>query len=132
MRRAIPVGVGVVALLLALGAPFLDVKLGFQDDRILPTSAPARQVGDQLREDFPFNTATAVTVVLRNGPGIAPTAIDDYAVRLSRVTDVSAVSAPAGAYVHGMLVGPPVAAAGILGDTAFITVSSTAAPLSTA
>ncbi|WP_425173916.1 MMPL family transporter [Mycobacterium sp.] len=132
MRRAIPIGVGVMALLLTLGAPFLDVKLGYPDDRILPTSAPARQVGDQLRQNFPFNTATAVTVVLRDPAGIAPTAIEDYAARLSRVSDVSQVSTPTGAYVDGVLAGPPAAPSGIRGDTAFLTISSTAAPLSTA
>jgi RND superfamily putative drug exporter len=130
MRCAIPIGVAVVALLLALGAPFLDLKLGFPDDRILPTSAPARQVGDQLRNDFPFDAATAVTVVLRGGPGFGPSAIDNYAARLSRVQDVGSVSTPEGAYVNGALVGPAVAATGIHGKIAFLTVSSSAAPLS--
>ncbi|OBF55324.1 hypothetical protein A5787_03265 [Mycobacterium sp. 852002-50816_SCH5313054-b] len=131
MRRAIPIAVAVVALLLVLGAPFLDLKLGFPDDRILPTSAPARQVGDQLRQDFPFDAATAVTVVVRGGGTRVPSAIDDYAARLSRVGDVSAASTPSGAYANARLIGPPVAAAGIRGDTVFLTVSSTAAPLST-
>ena len=50
MRRALPLGVAVVALLLLLGAPFLGVKWGFPDDRVLPASASAHQVGDQLRD----------------------------------------------------------------------------------
>ena len=37
MRRWLPVGLAVVALLLLLGLPFLAVKWGFPDDRVLPT-----------------------------------------------------------------------------------------------
>src|SRR5271166_4756607 len=37
MRRAIPIGLALIALLLVLGAPFLGVKWGFPDDRVLPT-----------------------------------------------------------------------------------------------
>ena len=36
------------ALLLVLGAPFLGANWGFPDDRVLPESASARQLGDQL------------------------------------------------------------------------------------
>ena len=46
------------------GAPFLGVKWGFPDDRVLPDSASAHQVGDRLRSDFADNSATAVTVVI--------------------------------------------------------------------
>ena len=58
MRRAIPIGVAIVALLLVLGAPFLGVKWGFPDDRVLPQSLSARQVGDELRNDFAVDSAT--------------------------------------------------------------------------
>ena len=47
----------IVALLLVLGAPFLGVKWGFPDDRVLPQSLSARQVGDQLRNDFADDSA---------------------------------------------------------------------------
>ena len=60
----VPIGVAVVGLLLLLGAPFLGVKWGFPDDRVLPATASAHQVGDQLREDFVDDSATAVTVVV--------------------------------------------------------------------
>ena len=36
MRRSIPIGLAIVALLLLLGAPFLGAKWGFPDDRVLP------------------------------------------------------------------------------------------------
>ena len=39
IRHAIPVGLAVVALLVLLGAPFLSVRWGMPDDRVLPRSA---------------------------------------------------------------------------------------------
>src|SRR5882757_5370041 len=70
MRRALPLGLAVVVLLLMLGAPFISVKWGFPDDRVLPTSASAHQLGDQLRDDFADNSDTAVTVVIPDADGL--------------------------------------------------------------
>ena len=64
MRRAIPIGLAIVALLLVLGAPFLGAKWGFPDDRVLPQSLSARQVGDELRNNFAVDSARNVTVVI--------------------------------------------------------------------
>src|SRR5271156_5261292 len=63
-RRALPVGLAVVALLVLVGTPFLGVRWGFPDDRVLPESASARQVGDQLRSDFVNDSAAAVSGVI--------------------------------------------------------------------
>jgi RND superfamily putative drug exporter len=126
MRRALPLGLAVIALLLVLGAPFLGVKWGFPDDRVLPTSASAHQVGDQLRNDFADNSATAVTAVIPDAGGLSPGDLERYTVELSRVPDVSAVSAPTGTFVGGARVGPPSAATGVLQGSAFFTVDSTA------
>ena len=126
MRRALPLGLAVVALLLVLGAPFLGVKWGFPDDRVLPTSASAHQVGDQLRDDFADNSATAVTVVIPDADGLTPVDLERYAAELSRVPDVSAVSAPTGTFVGGTRVGPPSAPTGVAQGSAFLTVDSTA------
>jgi RND superfamily putative drug exporter len=126
MRRALPLGLAVIALLLVLGAPFLGVKWGFPDDRVLPTSASAHQVGDQLRNDFADNSATAVTAVIPDAGGLSPADLERYTVELSRVPDVSAVSAPTGTFVGGARVGPPSAATGVLQGSAFFTVDSTA------
>ncbi|MGH3677194.1 MAG: MMPL family transporter [Mycobacterium sp.] len=126
MHRAIPLGLAGVALLLLLGAPFLGVRWGFPDDRVLPSSASAHQVGDQLRRDFAANTDTAVTVVLPDAAGVSAGDIDRYAADLSAVPDVSAVSAPTGTFVAGRPVGPPSAPAGQAAGSAFLTVDSTA------
>jgi RND superfamily putative drug exporter len=126
MRRAIPIALAVVALLLVLGAPFLGVKWGFPDDRVLPKSASAHQVGDQLRNDFDDNSATAVPVVIPDANGLAPADLERYGAELSRVPGVSAVSAPTGTFVNGNKVGPPSAATGVAEGSAFLTVRSTA------
>jgi putative drug exporter of the RND superfamily len=126
MRRAVPIGLGIVALMLMLGIPFFGVKFGFPDDRVLPTSASARQVGNQLRSDFEDDLARNVTVVIPDTNGVTPAAMIAYASQLSRSPDVSSVSAPGGTFVAGALVGPPSAATGINGNTTFLTVASSA------
>jgi uncharacterized membrane protein YdfJ with MMPL/SSD domain len=126
MRHALPLGLAVVALLLALGAPFLGVKWGFPDDRVLPVSASAHQVGDQLRHDFADNSATAITAVIPDADGLTPDDLDRYAAQLSRVPDVSAVSAPTGTFIAGVGAGPPSAATGAAQGSAFFTIGSTA------
>ena len=126
MRRAVPIGLAVVALLLVLGVPFLGVKWGFPDDRVLPRSASAYQVGDQLRNDFTDDSSTAVPVVIPDARGLSPADLERYAGDLSRVPDVSSVSAPTGTFVAGNRVGPPAAATGLAEGSAFLTVASTA------
>jgi uncharacterized membrane protein YdfJ with MMPL/SSD domain len=126
MRRAVPIGLAVVALLLLLGAPFLGVRWGFPDDRVLPPSASAHQVGDQLRTDFVEDSATAVTAVIPDADGLTPADLDRYAAALSAVPDVTAVSAPTGTFAGGAEVGPPSAATGVAQGSAFLTVTSTA------
>ncbi len=126
MRRALPLGLAVVILLLALGAPFLNVRWGFPDDRVLPQSASAHQVGDMLRRDFADNSNTAVTIVVPDSQGLTPADMSAYAAKLSRVSDVPAVSAPTGTFVDGVRAGPPSAPTGESQGSAFLTVSSTA------
>jgi RND superfamily putative drug exporter len=126
MRLAVPVGLAVVALLLMLGLPFLGVKWGMPDDRVLPKSASAHVVGDQLRHDFADDSATAVSVVVPDVRGVRPVDLSRYAADLSRVADVTAVSAPTGTFAHGSQVGPPSAATGMAQGSAFLTIATTA------
>jgi RND superfamily putative drug exporter len=126
MRHALPLGLAVVVLLLTLGTPFLGVKWGFPDDRVLPTSASAHQLGDQLRDDFADNSDTAVSVVIPDVDGLASADLERYAAQLSGIPGVSAVSAPTGTFVAGTRVGPPSAPTGVSQGSAFLTVDSTA------
>lgn len=126
IRRAVPLGLAGVTVLVFLGLPFLGVKWGFPDDRVLPTSASAHQVGDRLREDFRIDSDTAVTIVIPDTGDLSRGEMEQYAIGLSRVPDVSAVSSPTATYVAGTAVGGPSAPAGQVNGTAFLTVDSTA------
>ncbi len=129
MRFAIPAGLAVTAVLLLLGAPFLGVRSGVPDDRVLPASAPARHVGDQLRTDFAVDSATDVTVVLPHATGITTDELAAYAARLSLVPQVTSVSSPTATFVGGHPSGPPTGTAGIdgaPGGGAYLTVASSA------
>ena len=126
MRRAVPIGLAVTALLLFLGLPFLGIKFGYPDDRLLPPSASARQVSDELRSGFAINSIDDVVVVLPDAAGLAPAQLGRYAAQLSRIPDVTSVSSPDGAYTDGVRTGAPSAATGVANGSAFLTVNSTA------
>jgi putative drug exporter of the RND superfamily len=126
MRRWLPIGLAVMALLVLLGLPFFSVKWGFPDDRVLPRSASSHQVGDELRNGFAHDSATAVPIVVPDARGLSPADLEKYAADLSRVPDVSAISAPSGTFVGGNRAGPPAAATALADGSAFLTVSSTA------
>ena len=127
MRHAVPIGLAITAVLLLLGAPFRDARWGFADDRVLPTSASARQVGDQLRNGFKGNDVPDITVVLPDATDLSLVDLDAYAAALSRVPDVSSASSPRSTFVDGRLQpGPPRSPAGLRDRSAFLTVTSTA------
>src|SRR3954453_15754326 len=126
MRRSIPIGLAIIVLLLLLGAPFLGAKWGFPDDRVLPQSLSAREVGDQMRKDFAVDAARDTTVVIPDASGITPQELGRYAADLSLVPHVSSVSSPTGTFVEGRPAGPPSAATGLKDGSAFLTVGSDA------
>lgn len=106
MRRPVAFGLAVVALLIALGLPFLRVDFGLTDDRVLPAGAPAHLAAQQLRDDFSSRDANMLSVVL---PEARPSdaELDEYAQRLSTVDGVTRVDAATGSYADGWLVAPP-------------------------
>src|SRR5205823_1910935 len=110
MRRPWQVGLAVVVLLLLLGTPFLGVKFGLPDDRVLPPGSPARTIQDQIRHNFSSEEASALSVVAEHaGPPTRAraTRIDSYARTLSRMTSVARVDALTGSYIVGHLVRRP-------------------------
>ncbi|XVQ08176.1 MMPL family transporter [Spirillospora sp. CA-255316] len=118
MRRPLRVAIPTALLLLALGSPFLDVRFGTFDDRLLPPEAPAAQAANQLRRDFDARDSVAATTVVlpeaRVAPAAAATArLDGYARRLSALGGVVRVDAATGSYARGARAGdaPPGAAA---------------------
>ena len=124
MARAVPIGLAAVALLAVLGAPFFGVRPGFPDDRVLPKSASAHQVGDLLRSDFEIDSDSEVPIIITDSAGLGAAEVDRYAAELSRVADVNSVSAPRGTYVDGKLAGPPLAATGEAAGSTLLTVGS--------
>ncbi|MFI6364194.1 MMPL family transporter [Nocardia sp. NPDC050630] len=132
MRHAAPVAIAIIVLMLAIGSPFLGVKFGYPDDRVLNAgaSATSRTVGDALRSDFQSNAATNATVVLDDYHG-NPAAIGDYAAALSKVDGVSGVLSGAGLYSRGLKVAP--GSPQMTNDTgAFLTVATTVDPFTAA
>ena len=108
MRRPVPVLVVVVALLAGLGLPFLHLQMGLADERVLPASSNAYQVGRVLRQDFDYRDVDSLLVVAR---GVDPEARADdvtaYAERLSLIANVSRVDAVTGSFAHGARIAPP-------------------------
>jgi RND superfamily putative drug exporter len=104
-RRPLLAGLPVVALLLLLAVPFLHVHFGTPDDRVLPTSAPARQVGDALRTNFVVNDTNTLEAV--STTRLPPAAATTYALHLSTLTGVARVDGPTGSFAHGTQVSGP-------------------------
>jgi RND superfamily putative drug exporter len=87
MRRPVAVLVPTLALLLALGTPFLHVRFNAPDARILPENAPSRDAFDRLTEAFgPGPFAPIVLAIRTSGPVVEPEnleALFDYSRRLA-------------------------------------------------
>jgi len=114
MRRPLPIATAVVVFLLLLGAPFARVSFGLPDDRVMPRSAPGREVADAIRDNFTANDAGALSVVA-TGTNDLPRRgidIDRYATRLSGLEGVDRVEALTGSYARGRQVAEPTRANG--------------------
>ncbi|NJP90671.1 MMPL family transporter [Nonomuraea sp. FMUSA5-5] len=102
MRRPLVFGGLATALLLVLASPFLGLRFGVADDRILPPEASSRQTQDVIRRSFPAEETDAIQLVSKGAVagGVAP-----YAARLSGLPGVAQVDSAAGSYAGGTRVG---------------------------
>lgn len=104
MARPLPIITVVVGLLLFLGAPFLGIKFGLPDDRMLPDGNPARVAAGEIRENFLSNEASPISVVAGD-VGADPKAlgpeVDALARELSSIEGVTRVDAMTGYYAKG-------------------------------
>jgi RND superfamily putative drug exporter len=107
MRRPVVVIVGVTAVLLVLASPFLHLRLGYFDDRVLSPSDQVRQVDDALRTDFGQGQTDALQVVAPRTDGATPAVETAYAARLSELPDVQRVDAASGVWSHGVRLPAP-------------------------
>ena len=104
LRRAVPVAIVVPVLLLILGAPFLSLKFGFPDERVLPKDASVHSMADETRAEYAQEPgATAIAVI---EGGVAESELERYVADLSKVDAVAAVTSPVGTFVHGKSVAP--------------------------
>ncbi|SDO48488.1 MMPL family transporter [Lentzea jiangxiensis] len=109
MRRPLLTGAPVVVLLLLAAVPLLRADLGMPDDRVLPSSAQSRVVGDVLRTHFGNEDSRSIQVVIQ---GTAePAAVAGHARRISELPGVLRVTSSAGAFVRGHDSGPAPAGA---------------------
>ena len=118
MRRPVRYAVGVVALLLALGTPFLHVAFGGIDSRALPAGTESRQVAETLGRDFPAGAADPIQAVVtvpagsggldawvaaaRTVPGVTAATVVDRGDRTARV-DLGFAGDPMGADARALV-----------------------------
>ena len=133
MRRPWQIAVGSIVILAILGAPFLGIRLGLPDDRVLPKDAPSREVSEVLRRDYASREAQAASVVAR---GIRTNDrrgdIDSYATTLSSLPGVARVDALTGSYAAGRLVFPatPISQRFYAADATYLSVIPAVEPVS--
>ena len=112
MRRPVMAGLPIVALLVVLGIPFLHVQFGTPDDRVLPTSSAARQVGDVLRTDFRANVSDTLEIVTASS--VPAQAAGSYTQELSSlpgVVSAAIVQRPQATWFHAVITPLPVSGA---------------------
>ncbi|MFD0573101.1 MMPL family transporter [Kitasatospora gansuensis] len=91
-RRAVPVVLICVALLMAAGAPFLSSDWRSSGAGVLPTSSAGRQVAETIEQRFPQLAPAPVTVVVEGGQAAAQQYADQVVSKLPGVTGVRAVT----------------------------------------
>ncbi|WP_131740517.1 MMPL family transporter [Actinomadura roseirufa] len=87
MRRPVIYAVVTVALLAALGTPFLRINWGGVDAKVLPSGADARVVAETLETQFPRNATAPIEAVVTGTSDRA--AVQAYGQRLAAVPGVT-------------------------------------------
>jgi RND superfamily putative drug exporter len=126
LRHSVRVAITCATALLILGAPFLSFHGSSLDDRVLPPTSSAREVGDHIRDRYDHNALGAVTVVVSDA---SSTALVRYARRISEVAGVVTVTTPDASYAGGNPIGAGDPAA-TSGTTALLTVTIAEDPFS--
>ncbi|GAA1402458.1 MMPL family transporter [Kitasatospora putterlickiae] len=112
MRRAPLFALGITALLLFAGLPFLRVQFAAADDRQLPTGSESRVVQQSIRDGFTASATGVIDVVVHSEATSATAAADPgrealgrFAAELSALPGVTEVSTPLGDYRSGAATG---------------------------
>jgi RND superfamily putative drug exporter len=102
MRRPVAVALSASAVLLLLGAPFLNIRFGLSDHRVLPSDMSSRQAQEVIASEFGSRESGAIEVVLPTAD--AGTDVRAYAEVLSGVPGVARVDGRDGSFAGGALV----------------------------
>ncbi|MFG2821396.1 MMPL family transporter [Kitasatospora sp. NPDC048365] len=95
-KRAVPVMLACIALLLAAGAPFLGSHFKNSGADVLPKSFSSRQVAETVEQRFPGQVPAPVTVVVEGDTAAAQNYADTVVSKLPGVSGVRTVT-PVGA-----------------------------------
>jgi trehalose monomycolate/heme transporter len=93
MRRPVLVAVGVVALLLAIASPFLGVKWGSVDYRVLPAETPSHMASERLNDEFTGGDRSTANVLVRGADETQVAAYADDLRQVEGIVDVRTVAA---------------------------------------
>jgi RND superfamily putative drug exporter len=109
MRRPVPIGSGVIIVLLLLGAPFLHANLGLPDERVLPPGAATRDVQDTIRSSFSSEEVESTRIVVPHlgDPATHRPVIAAFASDVSKLPGVLRVDSLVGEFAQGKRVAPP-------------------------
>ena len=94
MRRAVPVAVLSAALMITIGIPFFHIKFTGVDATVLPRSASARQLQDELVTKFNTNRASLIFVAATAPKSAAP-AVQSFENEVAGLPGLAAIGAPA-------------------------------------
>jgi RND superfamily putative drug exporter len=99
MRRPLLVLVPVVAVILALGSPFLHLRLANNDVTALPKHEESRAAFDRLVDEFPGGNQTHATVVVEyaSADPLAPARVPglvDLAKKIAALANVDTITSP--------------------------------------
>ncbi|MGI5171407.1 MMPL family transporter [Spirillospora sp. CA-253888] len=100
-RRPVALGGGCALLLLMVALPFLHVRFGIADERILPVNAEAHTTARQIKRDFARQVDRDLHIVLPRTDASRAQARDDvadYARRLAALPQVVKVQTATGSY----------------------------------
>ncbi len=104
VRTPWPYVVVVTALLLVLALPFRTFESGRIDDRVLPTTNPARQATDDLRQNFTLGESEPLEVLV--DAEVSNEQIERLAEDILEVPGVARVDAVTGSYLDDVAVPP--------------------------
>ncbi|MGP7818604.1 MMPL family transporter [Niallia sp. 01092] len=109
MKRPVFSILGILVILMIIGSPFLDIRFGLPDERVLPDTASSRIVEEKIRSNFPAEEDDAVRIV---APSIENTSdrfedIEQYSVALSKIPGIFQVDSLAGSFADGQKIMEP-------------------------